>query len=183
LQSAGELDLELTQRVDHLILQQRQLIRVAEDVRVDPPQLLDRAIEFFREIAVAAQRPAQLFGLGEPLAQFAFKLTRAGSWRTASHACSLGVLLAGLQASALLLTRSLLLTALLTRLLTGLLTRLTGLLTGLLAGLLTRLLLAGTTLLAARLLTRLTSLVASLLAARLLARLLLARLLLTRLLA
>ena len=52
LKSSRELQLQLTKRVNDVILQHCQLIGVAEDIRVELTQLLDRAIEVPEEVAI-----------------------------------------------------------------------------------------------------------------------------------
>lgn len=56
LKSSREFDFQLTQRVDHFTLQQRELRGIGKRVRIEAAQLLDSAIEIFCEIAVASQR-------------------------------------------------------------------------------------------------------------------------------
>ena len=85
LEPPRELNLQLTQRVDHLALEQGELCRVGERIWIDASQLLDCAIEVFCKIAVAPQRAFQFFGVGQPLAKLAFELALSTARRSSAH--------------------------------------------------------------------------------------------------
>ena len=66
MQLLRKLYLDLAERVNDFALKQSQLRGVAERIRVNAAQLLNRFIEFFRKLAVATERSAQFFGFEQP---------------------------------------------------------------------------------------------------------------------
>jgi hypothetical protein len=82
LEPSREFDLQLTQRIDHIVLEQRKLRRVSKRIWIEAAQLLDGLIEVLCEIAVASKCAFQFFSLREALSKLAFELSLSRDGRS-----------------------------------------------------------------------------------------------------
>jgi hypothetical protein len=74
LKSPRKLKLYLAQGIYHFVLEQSELIGVAEDVGVEFAELFDGAVQLAREVRVAPERASKVFCFLQSLAKLALKL-------------------------------------------------------------------------------------------------------------
>lgn len=74
MKSPRKLKLYLAQGIDHFVLEQSELIGVAEDVGIEFAELFDRAVKLARKVRVAPERASKVFCFFQTLAKLALKL-------------------------------------------------------------------------------------------------------------